>query len=363
MMTVRSMTLRLTAALAVLPAAWMAAATPASAQPFEPQRLTRPWPSVESGAGGVRVSYPSHSPFTLSDARSRSARRNPKTRAKATLYLPKGASRGEPAPAVILLHGAGGVLYNREPVYGAQFARMGVAALVVHVYGARNDAARGFVGRLLNITEAMFLADAYAGLRYLAKRPEIDGRRVALVGFSYGGMVAMYAAYRQVARTYAADGLRFGAHIAYYGPCIARFADSRATGAPLLMLMGAGDAITDPARCATVARDLRSGGTPVRAIVYQGAYHQWDGNWKGPFRIGRNLAPCRYWVHRDGMIRDLRTLLPMSDPLTRKITLGLCTSPEGYMIAADRRIRALSNRDVGRFLAKVFTPKAANLDR
>ena len=199
-----------------------------------------------------------------------------------------------------------------------------------------------------------FLADAYAGLRYLDRRPDVDGRRVALVGFSYGGMAAMYAAYAQVARSYAPKGRRFAAHVSFYGPCIVRFADSRATGAPLLMLMGARDAITDRARCAEVAGDLRGGGASVRTITYKGAYHQWDGNWQGPFRIGRNLAPCRYWVRRDGAARDLRTLLPLRSPLVRKITLGLCAAPEGYMIGADERVRARSNRDVGRFLARVF---------
>jgi dienelactone hydrolase len=338
--------------LAFLAAAFaVTAASPAAA--FNPDRLLRPWPKVESGAGGARISFPSRSPFSLADV-GKAPWRNPKARAQATLYLPKGASARRPVPAVILLHGAGGVLYNREPVYAAQYARMGVAALVIHVYEARNHRGYGFVGRLLNITESMFLADAYAGLRYLAKRPEIDGRRVVLIGFSYGGMATMYAAYRQVARAYAPGGPRFAAHVAYYGPCIVRFADSRATGAPLLMLIGAGDAITDAKRCAKVAGDLRGGGAPVRTIVYQGAYHQWDGNWRGPFSIGRSLAPCRYWVHRDGTIRDLRTLLPMVDPFTRKITLGLCAAKDGYMINADPVIRARSNRDVGRFLARIF---------
>jgi dienelactone hydrolase len=331
----------------------VAGAASAGAAPFDPDRLLKPWPEVESGEGGRPVSFASHSPFSLADV-GQAAWRNPRTTARATLYLPESASARNPVPAVILLHGAGGILANREPVYAAQYARMGIAALVIHVYEARNDQGWGFVERLLNITESMFLADAYAGLQYLAKRPEIDGTRVALIGFSYGGMATMYAAYRQVANAYAPKGPRFAAHISYYGPCIVRFADSRATGAPLLMLMGEGDVITDKKRCAKVAEDLRKGGAKVRAIVYKGAYHQWDGNWQGPFTIGRSLAPCRYWVRRDGTIWDLHTLLPMMNPFTRKITLGLCASRHGYLIGADPAIRVRSNRDVGRFLAGVF---------
>jgi hypothetical protein len=75
---------------------------------------------------------------------------------------------------VVLLHGAGGVLPAREHLYGRQLAAMGAAALVVDVFGARRDRAAGFTERLLEITETMALADAYAALRFLSQRPEVD---------------------------------------------------------------------------------------------------------------------------------------------------------------------------------------------
>ena len=39
--------------------------------------------------------------------------------------------------------------------------------------------------------------------------------------------------------------LRFAGPVAFYGPCIARFADSRTTGAPLLMVYGEKDELID----------------------------------------------------------------------------------------------------------------------
>jgi dienelactone hydrolase len=109
---------------------------------------------------------------------------------------------------------------------------------------------------VLNITETMFVADTYAALAYLATQPEIDRRRVALAGFSYGGMATEYAMYAQMAEALAPNGLRFAGHVSYYTPCIARFADSRTTGAPLLMLHGAEDELFQPDRCAQLADDL-----------------------------------------------------------------------------------------------------------
>ena len=115
------------------------------------------------------------------------------------------------------------------------------------------------------------MADAYAGLRFLLTRPEIDPERVALIGFSYGAMATMYALSANVAALMAPAGERFAAHAAFYGPCIAEFADPRTTGAPLLMLYGTGDALIDPARCDDgewrVAQLIRFAWTPAPHVA------------------------------------------------------------------------------------------------
>lgn len=308
------------------------------------------WPDVGS-AGGIAISFPTTSPFSLRDVGRLSAR---PTQASATLFLPQRG--GTPVPAVVLLHGARGVLGSREMTYGAQYAAMGVAALVVDVFGARRDRATGFVRRLIEITEAMALADAYAGLSYLSGRPEIDPDRIALIGFSYGGMATTYAAHAQVAEAYAPDGSRFAAHVAYYAPCIARFAETRATGAPILFVSGGHDAIVDPARCAEVDGDLQAGGTPVHRITYPDAVHQWDGFFAGPRMIGRNLAPCRFQVARNGAVVDQRTGLPMTNRWLRTAVLALCVGREGYLIGRDDGVRARANRDVAAFLNPLLFP-------
>jgi acetyl esterase/lipase len=167
-------------------------------------------------------------------------------------------------------------------------------------------------------------------------------------------MAAMYGLYAQIADRLAPGSLRFAGHVAFYGPCIARFEDSRTTGAPLLMLIGGADQITDQRRCAEVAADLRAGGSRVETVVYSGAVHQWDGGFERR-PIGRNLAGCSLVVERDGTIRDRNTGLAMTGPFRRKIILGLCTLFAGpYPIGRDDRIRLQSDADWGRFLAEVF---------
>ncbi len=261
-------------------------ARPASAFP-------ETWPNGEALARvqGEPVSFPSFSPFTPADMAD-PADRIP-TPSVATFFKPTATGK---TPAVVLLHGSSGVQSARELTYARQFAAMGIAALVVNSFAARRERGTGFVDRLLNITESMMLADAYAGLGWLAARPDVDPERIAVVGFSYGALVSLLAAQEQVARIFAPAGPRFAGHVAFYAPCIAIFDDRTTTGRPVLMLAGDEDEIVTPERCDTAATNLRAGGSAVEVIRYPGAYHQWDGAWSGPRRIGRTLDGCRLRV-------------------------------------------------------------------
>lgn len=309
------------------------------------------WPAPEETprVEGEAVTFASSSPFSPLDIGTA-----PATEAQGRLFLPSEASADNPVPAVIMLHGAGGVIGNRELRYGRELAAMGVAALVVDVFGARRDLANGFTERLLNITETMMVADAYAGLDYLAAHPAVDAERVVLIGFSYGAMSTIFAAYQQIAEAFRPDGLRFAGHVAFYGPCIARFAEPTTTGAPVLMLAGGKDAIVEPERCRQILADLEAGGSETRFVLYPEAVHQWDGGFRGPRPIGRTMTGCSFTVSGDGRIWSRNIYLPITGPLMRKVALGLCVDSESYLIGRDEAVRTQSNADLGRFLAGVF---------
>ena len=338
--------------------------------------LLQPWPEPGNGrqVEAQHFPFPSASPFTLADVRSRvrasgptgsaikSAQAAVPAEALGSLFLPPAASAETPVPAVILLHGARGVSDAREVAYARQFAAMGLAALVVDVFASRQHLATSFIARVFEITESMSLADAYAALGALAALPEVDADRIALVGFSYGGMVTLYAAHEQVAELYDElfdlQGRRFAAHAAYYAPCIARFEDRRATGAPVLMQWGSKDEVVDSNRCEQTAEELRQGGADVETIVYRSAYHMWDGNHTTPWRAPRGLADCDFQVTRSASIRGrlwgTPFYLAMTGSLSRKILLGLCSDSDGYLIGRNIEVRAQSNAALGRFLAEAL---------
>jgi dienelactone hydrolase len=310
------------------------------------------WPAGEAlfAQQGRPVAFPSASPFT---PREKAAGRAPGAEALGTLFLPSRAPGAPPPPGIVLLHGSSGVLGARELTYGRQFAAMGIAALVVDAFAARREMGTGFTERLLNITESMLIADAYAGLAFLAAEGHADPRCVAPIGFSYGGMATMYALNAGAARIFSPSGLRFAAHAALYGPCIASFSDERTTGAPLLMLYGTADELMIPSCCGAAAQSFRRGGRAIEVIAYVGAAHRGDGG-RGPVRVGSLLGGCALRLERDGSVRDENTGLAMSGAISRRIILGLCVERQPYLIAADEAVRARSNADLGRFLARAL---------
>ena len=329
--------------------------------------LLDPWPNghIISRIDGESMRFPSVSPFALNDVEELDPDA-PGHQALGRLFLPERASILTPVPGVVLLHGARGVSAARELTYGKQFAAMGIAALVVDVFGSRRELGTSFTKRVIEITESMVLADAFAAQRVLAARPEVDGSRISIIGFSYGGMASLYAAHQQVADLYGRhynrqpgpDVRPFRSPVAFYAPCIARFEDTRATGAPVLMLWGDRDELIVEENCQALAEDLRGGGSEVAVHIFEGAYHQWDGGSSTPWRMHRGLAGCSFTVDRDGGVRGDLPGTPfkqtMTNWLNRFVILALCTDTTGFVMGRDYDVRTRSNHLVGKFLAETL---------
>ncbi len=180
--------------------------------------ITDPWPDPESlsDTREEAVSFPSSDPFTPADLGHGPARTT-----HATLYLPADAAPGHPVPAVVMLHGAAGLVAERGATYGPQLAAMGGGdAGRGHVWLAQRSGGRVYPAHAAHHREHV-RRGCLCRLRYLATRPEIDAHHVVLTGFSYGGMATMYALYAEMADRLVPPSLRFAGHVSFYGPCIA----------------------------------------------------------------------------------------------------------------------------------------------
>src|SRR6516165_9024538 len=94
------------------------------------------------------------------------------------------SNRAGPYPAVVVLHGCGGISSHSSKI-ADQLGSWEYVALTVDSLGPR-DIASGCGGRSLD--QAF---DAYAALRYLSQLDFIDPARVAVLGQSMGGSAAL----------------------------------------------------------------------------------------------------------------------------------------------------------------------------
>jgi len=187
-----------------------------------------------------------------------------------TLKIPKQVE--SKVPAVIILHGAGGVNDHYFEVADS-LNEMGIAAFVVDSLHSRGMGSAREILKELFHSYAIRISDAYAALELLSTHPRIDRNRIAVLGYSHGGKVALFAASEKIRWSFIADDLRFAASIAYYPHCGQQFKDIDFTDAPVLMLLAEKDNICPIGSCLEYAERMKESGADIKAVVYNGAHH------------------------------------------------------------------------------------------
>ena len=281
------------------------------------------------------------------------------------IYLPAGASAGKPVPAVVVVHGSGGITPGRESEYGALLAANGYAALVIDYYRPRGMVeSTPYLAKTLGVTEFDAVSDAYAALRVLNAHPAVDSKRIALMGFSYGGMATRIALDARVRAAIAPDLAPFAAHVDYYGPCFQDFHVEKTTGAPLLSLRGGEDASNDLAACAAREIQLRAAGSEVSSVIYARAGHAWEA--LAPRAVGKNpyLSGCTMDYDPAGYVAvgGKAVIPPGADPSREKRALlrmnsggamGDCVKV-GYIVGRDDATHVQSDYQMLQFLRRTL---------
>jgi dienelactone hydrolase len=186
------------------------------------------------------------------------------------LYRPDGPG---PFPAVVALHGCGGIGPNLHR-WAQTLQQWGYVALLVDSFSPRGKT--NICDSTLSVDpQYARMPDAYAAKSYLARQPFVDGNRVAVMGWSHGGSTTLYA----VDNIYLdrLSSAPFKAAIAFYPGCDTRLLR---VNAPLLILMGEDDDWTLASRCKDmVSQSEQWGGKPADGVtlqVYPGAHHGFD---------------------------------------------------------------------------------------
>ena len=196
------------------------------------------------------------------------------------IVLPAGKP---PFAAVIVLSGCSGVS-NQTRLWARRLAGWGYAALIVDSFTPRGLRQVCHNSRVLRGPRRAM--DAYAAAAYLRSRPDIDGKRIGLLGFSHGGWTTVAASWQAIEKR--ADAPPFRAAVAFYPIC--------PRGTPpltndLLILIGDADDWSSAAKCEAYV-DRYGADAPHRPVlkVYPGATHRFDANRKSRVYFGHHLA-------------------------------------------------------------------------
>jgi dienelactone hydrolase len=188
-------------------------------------------------------------------------------------YLRRTNAAG-PSPAVVLLHGCNGDWRRLDERWGPRIASWGYVTLTVDSFGSRGVKNTCGGGAPVNMA-----FDAYRALNFLVQQPFVDSARVAALGFSQGGWLALTSVERGIVEQISPN--KFRAAVAFYPPCLG-FKGNMTV--PTLILIGERDDWTLAGECRNMVdgRDdwgisRRKGeGVPVRLVVYPDAFHAFD---------------------------------------------------------------------------------------
>ncbi len=193
------------------------------------------------------------------------------------LFLPAGNDK---VPAVVLVHGSGGIYNAQLDYWPKQFNAAGIAVFTLDMFGPRGVQSTAEDQSRVPFTADV--ADAFAALRLLATHPRIDRQRIAMMGFSRGGTATLRASVEKIiASQKLPDGLRFAAFIpTYSGGCVGVFRLVVKPGvfskAPMLFIHGDADDYTPIGPCQDYADKIGKAGTPVEFVTIEGARHKFD---------------------------------------------------------------------------------------
>ena len=205
-------------------------------------------------------------------------------RVEALVRQPSVGSGQTKYPAVILLHSSWGWADPHEgvQVYAEALSSAGYVTLEP----------RMFPGVGGNGTPSSYLPEFFGVLRYAATRPDVDPNRIAVAGFSFGGMLLLIAATKWANESYLNVSPRVAAYAPFYPVCWLLKANVKGkpspvptnawlewTGAPVKIFAGGKDDYDDrdPNACQEAIDSLPESARKSFSVkVYASATHGWD---------------------------------------------------------------------------------------
>jgi dienelactone hydrolase len=261
------------------------------------------------------------------------------------LRLPKiGAAK---LPAVILLHGSGGI---GGPVdeWVRDLNQLGIATVALDSFSGRG--LRSTVADQAQLGRLNMVVDAYRALGILAKDPRIDPARIAVMGFSRGGQSALYSAMSRLYRLQGPkDGTQFAAHLAVYPDCLTTYKDDTEVKRPIRIFHGTADDYNPVAPCRLYVERLNQANRDVKLIEYADAAHVFD----APALKTPVILTSATTNRRCHLFEDAQSLI-VNTETKQPFTYGDACVEKGPTIAFNEAAYTKAHADVRAFLSALF---------
>jgi len=186
-----------------------------------------------------------------------------------------------PRPAVLIVHQWKG-LGDYEKKRAGMLAQLGYAAFAVDIYGKgirpKTPQDAGAEAGKYKSDRALLRARVNAGLDTLRKRPNVDSKRIAAIGYCFGGTTAI-----ELARS----GADIAGVVSFHGALDSPTPeDGKHIKCKVLALHGADDPFVPARDVAAFEDEMRGAGVDWQLIQYGGAVHSFtdwnaDGSMKG----------------------------------------------------------------------------------
>ena len=250
-----------------------------------------------------------------------------------------------------LVIGVAGSLGWSDHHYGYlnRYLDMGIATLALHSFESRGVAST--VGEQVSATIPMIVHDAYMALASLSSKDDIDIEKVGITGWSLGGGVSLFAAWRPIQEKISPN-FQFAAHLPFYPPCIAEPEELEFTGAPIHILIGELDDWVPAAPCIEMIESLKLEDYDANITVYPNSHHSFDRDMDvKTIEHAYSLTDCRLTLSNKGVVKTKDYNFPLSNSTLQKIGLYFCAD-RGPSLGGNKEAREDSKVLAQEFMSK-----------
>jgi dienelactone hydrolase len=237
----------------------------ALAQTRQDTLLAQDWKDIP----GEKLFVASRSPSTIEELLNGGG---PDAKVEAHLWLPEQSSG--PVPVVVLFNCGNTMVKDKEGVHAEAFHKQGYAVMIVNSLAARAP------GRDLDSEVFRFryasMVDVFETLKLLAADPRIDSKRVAIMGWTNGGSAILGAAIETLRVKYVGPDLKYAAIIPISPYCGISTLGAHYDPTPILTFHGQKDDFMPLKPCQFLEQEAKARGANIDAVVYPGAYHNWE---------------------------------------------------------------------------------------